>query len=136
MNRGRYQRFPFWDLGGTLNERDPPGEAPQNNVIKSVNWKVHKDGKSRVVRPGYEKYDPYYSFGGKPIRGVFDFKDTSGKQREVVITSTSIWIYDPSTHTWTEAYSQTATIEKVIKPVVFENDERLICVPPPVSVSP
>lgn len=118
-------RLSIWDLGGTLNEMDPPGEAPPRDVIECVNWKVHEDGKSRIKRPGYVKHDTDYSFGGEAIRGIFDFID-SGLKYTVVVTSNKVWVYKHSTTTWTEVYSQVDALTEPTKPVVFESGRPII----------
>lgn len=80
-----------WDIGGTLNELAAPGECPERDVIESLNWPVHKDGKSRAKRPGCTKLDSYYNFGEEKIRGIFDHRDIYGRQRIIAVTDRGIW---------------------------------------------
>ena len=117
----------FNDLGGTLNELAAPTDVSDNDVIESVNWKVHRDGKSRVLRPGSTKYDQYYDFGGKPVRGLFDFWDENGDSRVVAVLSNEIWILDTDGLGWTQIYSQVNELAGPVKMVAF-NRERPILV--------
>jgi len=81
----------FWDLGGNLNEIDPPGEIPEKDVIECESWKVHEDGKSRVKRPGCTKLDADYNFYGEAIRGIQEYKDPDNHKKINVITERGIW---------------------------------------------
>jgi len=117
----------FNDFGGTLNELAAPTEVGDYDLIESVNWKLHRDGKSRVLRPGSTKYDNYYSFGGKPVRGLFDFWDENGYSRVVAVLSNEIWILDTDGLGWTKIYDQVNTLPGPVKMVAF-NRERPILV--------
>ncbi len=77
----------YWDLGGTLNEKDSPSEVPDRDVIHCVNWRVHKDGKSREKRPGY---GPYKELTGPPIVQIHEYDDDEGITRIVIVTKRTI----------------------------------------------
>lgn len=79
-----------WDLGGTLNELDSPSEVPDGDVIECVNWKVHKDGKSRVKRPGYAEYDVDLPDIEDPIIQIREYEDGNKIKRKIVITTKSV----------------------------------------------
>jgi len=79
-------------LGGSLNEVDPPGEAPLGDIIKGKNWRVDKDGKSKIKRLGCTKYETTDEFAGEAVRGIFDFRDENNVQYIIVVTEKKIWV--------------------------------------------
>jgi len=81
-----------WFLGGSLNEVDPPGEAPLGDIIKGKNWRVDKDGKSKIKRLGCTKYETTDEFAGEAVRGIFDFRDENNVQYIIVVTEKKIWV--------------------------------------------
>ena len=106
-------------FAGTLNELSPPTEVPNDQVIKCVNFKPHKDGISRKKRLGYSKFDSFYNFNGEPIRGLFDYYDEGGNNRIVVITSKKIYDRIIGEDFWDELYSQQTELEFPVKPVAY-----------------
>lgn len=116
----------LWDMGGTLDEMNSPGEAPEKNVIECVNWKVHKDGKSRIKRPGCGAFDAIYNFGSDAVRGIFDYRDSSGNAMCVVATDKKIFVHNPTGPSWAEVYSQVGAIGKPVKLVAFESGRPLV----------
>jgi len=126
---GELHHKTFDNLGGSLNELAPPGEIPLDEKVFCENWKAHKDGKSMVKRPGYEDFDTGqagYDFGTEIIKGIFDFKDTDGDRRTMVITENKIYVKDPSVPEWNEVYSQVDAITRPIKPVAFESGRPIV----------
>lgn len=99
-------KLPVWDLGGTLNELDPPSEQPSTDVIDINNWKVHKDGKSRVKRPGYTKLDPGYASLSSPIKGIFEYEDANNDQHIVIVSRDEI-VQREKVYTWTRQFEDT-----------------------------
>jgi len=89
--KGLYKKG-YWDHGGTLNEMDSPGEVPDKDVIECENWKVHPDGKSRVKRMGYQKFDTGYTPQGKPIRDIQEYVDPDNVKKVLVVTKDSALI--------------------------------------------
>ena len=116
----------LWDIGGALDEMNSPGEAPERNVIECVNWKVHKDGKSRIKRPGCDAFDAIYSFGSDAVRGIFDYRDSGGSAMCAVATDKKVFVYDPDVPDWTEVYSQAGAIGRAVKFVAFESGRPLV----------
>lgn len=79
-------RKPVWDIAGTLDERATATDIKDRDVIHSVNWRPHKDGKSREKRPGYtlgDTTDP-------PIVQIHTYTDHNDEDREVVVTQHKI----------------------------------------------
>ena len=113
-------------FAGTLNELSPPTEVSSGQVIKCLNFKAHRDGISRVKRPGYSKFDTFYNFGGLPIRGLFDYWDETPVNRYVVITSEKIFSRAADATSWTEIYSQTADLAFPVKPVVYLRERPIV----------
>lgn len=99
-------KLPVWDLGGTLNQLDPPSEQPPNDVIDINNWKVHKDGRSRVKRPGYSKLDTGYSSLNSPIKGIFEYEDANNDQHIVMVSRDEI-VQREEVYTWTQQFRDT-----------------------------
>lgn len=95
--KGLYKKG-YWDLGGTLNELDPPSEVPEEDVIECLNFRVHKDGKSREKRPGYSKLltIPDVSAGdgngdgGEPALQIHEHTDANNFTNLFAITSKKI----------------------------------------------
>jgi len=83
-----------WDLGGTLNELDSPSHTPDRDVIECVNWKVHKDGRSREKRPGYAVYDAALAEAfpdlDVPIIQIHEYTDANNIGRKVVVTEKQV----------------------------------------------
>jgi len=123
---GELHKKTFDNLGGSLNEISPPGEIPFNEKVVCENWKAHKDGKSMVKRLGYKDFDTCYDFGTEVIKGIFDFKDTDGNRRTMVITEKKIYVKDPSVPEWNEVYSQVNAITRPIKAVAFESGRPIV----------
>lgn len=88
--KGLYKGPGFWNLGGTLNELDSPGEVPNQDVVECENWKVDKDGKSRIKRPGYEILPGDFPEVNEPIIQIHEYEDPNGMERKVVVTPTKI----------------------------------------------
>lgn len=80
----------MWDLGGTLNELNAPSECPLRDVIECENWKVHKDGRSRVKRPGYEILDSGAEFTGESLKGAIQYTDPNDFERIIAITNKKV----------------------------------------------
>lgn len=123
MEKGLAKRE-FWDHGGTLNEIESTSGIPERDVIESVNFRVHPDNKTRIKRPGCDKHGSY-DFGGEAIRGIFDFEDTDGNIREVVVTDKKIFVSTPAGG-WTEVYSQATALDRAVKLVAFESGRPII----------
>ena len=115
-----------WFLGGSLNEVDPPGEAPLGDIIKGKNWRVDRDGKSKIKRLGCEKYETTYNFLGEAVRGIFDFRDENNVQHIIVVTEKKIWVYNTGTPAWTQVYSQATALTRPVKLVAFESGRPII----------
>lgn len=79
----------FWDLGGSLNELGASSEIPPQDVSISNNWKVHRDGRTRIKRPGYEALDDQIPCEN-PIRGLDKYVDDNGFERIVVLSDKSV----------------------------------------------
>jgi hypothetical protein len=124
--KGLYRFDGIKSLAGTLNELSAPTEVPEAQVIKCLNFKPHKDGISRVKRPGYSKFDAFYNFEGLPIRGLFDYWDETPVNRYEVITSKKIFSRAVGAGSWSELYSQTAELEFPIKPVVYLRERPIV----------
>lgn len=105
-------KLPVWDLGGSLNELSPPSETPIRDVIQINNWKFHKDGKSMIKRPGYDKIDAAYASLGKPIRGIFPYIDPDGNEKIVIVTRDSVVLRE-DLFTWTRKFHDTDTFYDV-----------------------
>lgn len=88
--KGLYKGPGFWNLGGTLNELDSPGEVPEQDVVECENWKVDKDGRSRIKRPGYEILSGDFPEVNEPIIQIHEYEDPNGLARTVVVTPTKI----------------------------------------------
>lgn len=88
--KGLYKGPGFWDLGGTLNEINSPGEVPNQDVVECENWKVDKDGKSRIKRPGYEILPGAFPEVNEPITQIYEYEDPNGIERKVIVTPTKI----------------------------------------------
>lgn len=118
--------FRIGSFGGTLNELFPATEVSDNQVIKCTNFKVHKDGISRVKRLGYTKITPTYNFGGLQIRGLFDYWDETELNRVVVITPQKIFSRSAAP-AWVEIYTQTPPgIIFPVKPIVFLRERPIV----------
>ena len=124
--KGLYRFEDIKSFAGTLNELSPPTEVSSDQVIKCLNFKAHRDGISRVKRPGYSKFDTFYNFGGLPIRGLFDYWDETPVNRYVVIASTKIFSRAAGATSWTEIYSQTAELAFPVKPVVYLRERPIV----------
>ena len=124
--KGLYRFEDIKSFAGTLNELSPPTEVSSSQVIKCLNFKAHRDGISRVKRPGYSKFDTFCIFGGLPIRGLFDYWDETPVNRYVVITSTKIFSRAAGATSWTEIYSQTAELAFPVKPVVYLRERPIV----------
>ena len=92
-----------WDQGGTLNQMISPSEVPLRDVMEINNWKVHKDGKSRIKRMGYDVLDAAYASFGEPIRGVFKYTDPDGEEKIIIVTRSGITVRQ-DVYTWTRKY--------------------------------
>lgn len=88
--KGLYKGPGFWNLGGTLNELDSPGEVPNQDVVECENWKVDRDGKSRIKRPGYEILPGDFPEVTEPIVQIHEYVDPNGLTRKVIVTPTKI----------------------------------------------
>lgn len=99
-------KLSVWNLGGSLNERDPPSEIPAPDVISVNNWKPDKDGKSKIKRPGYAVLDGAYSSYNEPIRGIFKFITPDNDETIVIVTRGSI-VTREDVFTWTRKYEDT-----------------------------
>lgn len=119
-------RKSFGGFGGTLNELDLPSELPDEDVIESTNWRIWKNSKSRIKRPGFEKHDAYYDFGTDAVRGIFDYEDADGVRRGVVATDKKIFVWEPTTPEWVEVYSQDNAISKPVKMVAYESGRPIV----------
>jgi len=80
----QYSKTSINDLGGTLNEIVAPSELPTKDVIECVNWRVHKDGRSREKRPGYSKLKEID--GNPPIVQLHEYKDANNLKKTVIVT--------------------------------------------------
>ena len=64
----RYERLPFDDLGGGVDEGSPPNKA-KFRVCENV--RDSEGGTSKIKRPGLTKLDSVYDFGTKNVYGSF-----------------------------------------------------------------
>ncbi len=92
-------KLPVWNLGGSLNERDPPSEVPAPDVISVNNWKPDSDGKSKIKRPGYELINDGFVSLNEPIRGVFKYVDPDSDEKIIIVTRGSI-VTRENFYTW------------------------------------
>jgi len=113
-------------LGGTLNELLSPTELPAGDVTKSLNFKPHRDGVSRVKRPGYSKFDAFYNFNSEPLRGLFDYWDETPVNRYVVISNKKIYGRAAGAGSWSTLYSQTNELGFPVKPIVYLRERPII----------
>ncbi len=101
-----------WDQGGSLNQLALPSEIPLRDAMESLNWKVDRDGKSRVKRLGYDVLDAAYASFGEPIRGIFKYTDPDGNEKIVIITRSKVVVRE-DIYTWTRKYHDTDTFYDV-----------------------
>ncbi len=99
-------KLPVWNLGGSLNERDPPSEIPAPDVISVNNWKPDVDGKSKIKRPGYELINAGFASFNEPIRGIFKLTTPDDDETIVIVTRGSI-VTRKDVFTWTRKYEDT-----------------------------
>ena len=92
-----------WDQGGTLNQMMSPSEIPLRDVMEINNWKVHKDGKSRIKRMGYDILDAAYASFNEPIRGIFKYTDPDGNEKIIIVTRTGVIVRE-DVYTWTRKW--------------------------------
>jgi len=118
--------FPIRSFGGTVDQLSPATAVPEGNVLKSVNFRPHKDGVSRVKRMGYSPFDSFYAFNSEPIRGLFDYWDEGQNNRYVVITSKKIFSRAAGAGSWSELYSQASELGYPVKPVVFMRERPIV----------
>ncbi|HEC60730.1 hypothetical protein LCGC14_0461090 [marine sediment metagenome] len=115
-------KLPVWNLGGSLNERDPPSEVPAPDVISVNNWKPDKDGKSKIKRPGYELINAGFTSFNEPIRGIFHYIDPDSAERIVIVTTDSV-VMREDIYTWTRKWQDTDSFYNIDPraPFVYQN---------------
>lgn len=107
----------LWALQGSLNEIDPPAEIPEGDVLESMNWRPHQDGRSRTKRMGYAKYA---TAGGEVVRGLSVRKSQAGEDLVYCFDDKSIThINGPITN----LYQQERPVGHPIQHGVYEERE-------------
>jgi hypothetical protein len=116
----------FHDFSGGLNDTDNPTDLKNNELLICTNWKLHKDGKSLIKRPGYSEDSGAAQNFGDPVRGITQFKDYLGNVRRVVVTDKKIFVEAVGGGSWIEIYSQASAVGFPMRPVTFESGRPII----------